>query len=200
MTVTTKDRLLSEGMHLFGEQGYAIVTVAQIESAAGLAPGSGALYKHFPSKQALLEAGIDRQLDRRRAMRDIRAMFAGLGDLRAELTVMGRYLLNVIDAELELLRIGSRVPASLQSKLDNTHAALFDGLYTEFTEWVASWAPGASSQAAHAVSAIGVDSLLGRRTTNGLFKVSGVRVDDEQYVDTWATVLIAHIDSLRNPS
>jgi hypothetical protein len=31
-----------------------------------------------------------------------RALFAGLGDLHAELTVLGRYLLSVIDEEIEL--------------------------------------------------------------------------------------------------
>ena len=88
----TRERLVTEAMRLFGEQGYQATSVAQIEAAAGLAPGSGALYHHFKSKEALLEA-IDRQLDRRRAMRDIRALFAGLRDLRSELTMLGRYLL-----------------------------------------------------------------------------------------------------------
>lgn len=45
-------------MRLFGEQGYHATSVAQIEEAAGLSPGSGSLYKHFRSKQELLEAGM----------------------------------------------------------------------------------------------------------------------------------------------
>jgi len=49
-------------MRLFGERGYAATSVAQIEEAAGLSPGSGSLYKHFRSKQELLEAGLDRLL------------------------------------------------------------------------------------------------------------------------------------------
>ena len=56
---STRDRLLSHGMRLFGEQGYAATSVAQIEQAAGLAPGSGSLYKHFRSKQHLLSEGLD---------------------------------------------------------------------------------------------------------------------------------------------
>src|SRR6478735_12160639 len=94
---TTRDRLVNEAMRLFSSKGYEATSVSQIEAAAGLAAGSGALYHHFKSKEALLDAGIDRQLDRRHAMRDIRALFAGLGDLRAELTVLGRYLLTVVD-------------------------------------------------------------------------------------------------------
>lgn len=72
--------------------------------ATGLAVGSGALYHHFKSKEALLEAAIDRQLDRRRAMRDIRAWFGGLRDLRAELTLLGRYLRTVLDKETRYSR------------------------------------------------------------------------------------------------
>lgn len=57
-----RERILAEGMRLFGEQGYAATSVAQIEEAAGLSPGSGSLYKHFRSKQELLAAGLDRLL------------------------------------------------------------------------------------------------------------------------------------------
>ena len=59
---STRDVLLTEGMRLFGERGYAATSVAQIEQAAGLSPGSGSLYKHFRSKEELLSAGLDRLL------------------------------------------------------------------------------------------------------------------------------------------
>lgn len=54
-------------MRLFGEQGYAATSVAQIEEAAGLAPGSGSLYKHFRSKEELLSAGLEQLLSSRGA-------------------------------------------------------------------------------------------------------------------------------------
>jgi DNA-binding transcriptional regulator YbjK len=53
----TRQRIIDQAMRLFGEQGYAATTIAQIEAAAGLSPGSGSLYRHFPSKQALLAEG-----------------------------------------------------------------------------------------------------------------------------------------------
>ncbi len=52
-------------MRLFGERGYAATSVAQIERAAGLAPGSGSLYKHFKSKEQLLSVGLDQLLSSR---------------------------------------------------------------------------------------------------------------------------------------
>ena len=58
MTVeATRDRVLRVAMELFGERGYAATTISMIESAAGLSPGSGSLYRHFSSKQELLEVG-----------------------------------------------------------------------------------------------------------------------------------------------
>lgn len=49
-------------MELFGRQGFKMTTVAQIESAAGLSAGAGGLYRHFPSKEALLAEGVRHQI------------------------------------------------------------------------------------------------------------------------------------------
>ncbi|MEE6140564.1 helix-turn-helix domain-containing protein [Mycobacterium sp. 050128] len=196
--VPTRDRLVSEGMRLFSEQGYQETSVAQIEAAAGLAPGSGALYNHFKSKEALLEAGIDRQLDRRNALRDIRALFAGLGDLRSELTMLGRYMLAVLDEETQLLQIASRVPSNRsKARLTDAYAALFDGLYAELSNWVQSWVPAVDKQGAATVAAVAVNALLGKRATRTLFGATATDLPDEQYVAEWTALLERRIESLR---
>lgn len=59
---STRQRLLREAMRLFGERGYAATSIAMIEQAAGLSPGSGSLYKHFASKQELLTEGLGQLL------------------------------------------------------------------------------------------------------------------------------------------
>jgi len=48
--------LVEVAARLFAERGFEATSVAEIQAAAGLAPGSGALYKHFASKRALLDA------------------------------------------------------------------------------------------------------------------------------------------------
>ena len=194
----TRERLVTEAMRLFGEQGYSATSVAQIEAAAGLAPGSGALYHHFKSKEALLEAGIDRQLDRRRAMRDIRALFAGLGDLSSELTMLGRYLLAVLDEESQLLRIASRVPSDRSARLTDAYAALFDGLHTELADWVTSWIPTISPQQAATIAAVGVNALHGKRATASVLHTPKADIPDEQYIAEWTAMLARHIESLRH--
>jgi AcrR family transcriptional regulator len=195
--VSTRERLVSEAMRLFSAKGFEATSVSQIEAAAGLAAGSGALYRHFKSKDALLDAGIDRQLDRRRAMRDIRALFAGLGDLHAELTVLGRYLLSVIDEELQLLQIAARTPAGHSARLDTAYAALIDGLNAELADWITAWAPNLAPDQCKVLAALGINGILGARVATSLFHQPEARsIPDDQYISEWTAVLTARIQSL----
>ncbi|MHB8437949.1 MAG: TetR/AcrR family transcriptional regulator [Acidimicrobiales bacterium] len=65
----TRRRIVDSAMQLFARKGYAATTVAEIEGAAGLAAGSGAMYRHFPSKDALVLAAVSEYRDRVRALR-----------------------------------------------------------------------------------------------------------------------------------
>ncbi|PJE18573.1 MAG: TetR family transcriptional regulator [Mycobacterium sp.] len=193
---STRDRLVTEAMRLFSDKGFEATSVSQIEAAAGLAAGSGALYRHFKSKDAVLEAGIDRQLDRRHAMRDIRALFAGLGDLRAELTVLGRYLLNVIDDEIELLQIAARTPAGRSARLDTAYAALIDGLNTELAEWISTWKPQLHQQDRVTLATLGVNGILGTRFTTGLIHWVETNIPDDRYLAEWTAVIATRLENL----
>ncbi len=193
----TRERLVTEAMRLFSAKGFEATSVSQIEAAAGLAPGSGALYRHFKSKDALLDAGIDRQLDRRRAMRDIRALFAGLGDLRAELTVLGRYLLSVVDEEIQLLQIAARTPAGQSARLDTAHAALVEGLNAELADWIAAWAPTLDEEDRAVLAALGVNGILGARLATSFFHQPEARTPDDRYLAEWTALLATRIETLR---
>lgn len=194
--VSTRERLVTEAMRLFSAKGFEATSVSQIEAAAGLAVGSGALYRHFKSKDALLDAGIDRQLDRRRAMRDIRALFAGLGDLHAELTVLGRYLLTLIDEEIQLLQIAARTPAGKSARLDTAYAALVDGLNAELADWITAWAPNLAQPQCKVLAALGINSILGARFATSLFHQPETRIPDDHYLSEWTAILTARIESL----
>lgn len=195
--VSTRERLVTEAMRLFSAKGFEATSVSQIEAAAGLAAGSGALYRHFKSKDALLDAGIDRQLDRRHAMRDIRALFAGLGDLHAELTVLGRYLLSVIDEEIQLLQIAARTPAGHSARLETAYAALIDGLNAELADWIAAWAPALAKDERAVLAALGVNGILGARFATSLFHQPNPRVPDDRYLTEWTALLATRIEALQ---
>jgi len=192
----TRERIVNEAMKLFSTKGFEATSVSQIEAAAGLSAGSGALYRYFKSKDALLDAGIDRQLDRRSAMRDIRTLFAGLGDLRAELTVLGRYLLSVIDDEIQLLQVAARTPAGRSTRLDTAYAALVDSLNAELADWITAWAPTLSTPDAEILSALGINSLLGARFATSLFHQRKSHIADDRYLAEWTTTLANRLETL----
>ncbi|MFN8089109.1 MAG: TetR/AcrR family transcriptional regulator [Mycobacterium sp.] len=199
-TVTpTRERLVTEAMRLFSTYGYQAASISQIESAAGLTAGSGALYHHFKSKEALLEAGINRQLDRRQAMSDIRALFAGLGNLHAELTVLGRYLNTVLTQEFELIQIASRTPVGQSTLLDTAYRALIDGLTAELTDWITAWTPSSSPDQIRVLSALALNSILGLQLARSLDEDRTASLPAD-YLTEWTCVLVTRIQALTNVS
>ncbi|WP_147131030.1 TetR/AcrR family transcriptional regulator [Nocardia ninae] len=65
MADSTRERVMAAALRLFGEQGFARTTVTQIERAAGLSGGSGAMYRHFRSKDELLVEAVRWRLTER---------------------------------------------------------------------------------------------------------------------------------------
>ena len=193
----TRERLVIEAMRLFSQRGFDATSVAQIETAAGLTVGAGALYRHFKSKEELLDAGVDRQLDRRRAMRDIRSMFAGLDDMHTELTLLGRYLLSIIDDEAELIQTAARTAPGRSQRLKDAYSALLDVLNTELAEWITSWAPTMATDHSRDLATLGVNALLGQRFATTLLQDSEGPDRDQQYLSEWTATLSGRIQTLR---
>ena len=52
---------------MFAEEGFSGTTITEVERRAGLSPGSGSFYRHFPSKEELLAAAVEREVVRVRA-------------------------------------------------------------------------------------------------------------------------------------
>lgn len=193
MQTSTKERLVTEAMRLFSEQGYQATSITQIEKAAGLVPGCGALYNHFKTKEAVLAAGIDRQLDRRRAMHDISALFAGEGELRTELTLLGRYLMSVLNQETQFLQVAARTPAAQSERLAQAYAALVDGLYGELADWIRGCAPGLETAEARSIAVLGINALLGKQATHIVFHAPDT--SDDGYLAEWTAMLARRLES-----
>lgn len=81
----TRDRLVEAALGIFAKQGYTGTTVSQLEQAVGLTPGSGALYRHFDSKEALLLTAVRTYRDRMRELCDRARALEPAPDARAEL-------------------------------------------------------------------------------------------------------------------
>jgi AcrR family transcriptional regulator len=60
----TRERLLDAALDLFAEEGFNGTTISEVERRVGLAAGTGSFYRHFSSKQALLRAAVEREIER----------------------------------------------------------------------------------------------------------------------------------------
>jgi len=189
-TTPTRERIVDEAMRLFSQHGYAGTSIARIEEAAGLTPGAGGLYHHFKSKEAVLAAGIERQLERLGALRKIRQVLGSLGDLRAELTLTARYFLAEIDNESELLRILASDVRNRPQVLTAAAEELVDSTLADFARWIAEEAERAvTAEEARAIAVLGLGSLLSSRLLRDVLGVP-VQVDDETLVDAWVQMMV----------
>jgi AcrR family transcriptional regulator len=185
----TRERIIDEAMRLFSDHGYAATSVAKIEAAAGLKPGAGGLYHHFDSKEAVLAAGIERQLSRLDALRAIRRVLTPLGDVKAELTLIARYILTELESESELLRILAAETRNRPQLLTNAVDQLVNSTFDGFASWIGerSERPVSDDEAA-ALATLGLGALLSAHMLEDLFGLSG-RVDDELLIPTWVELM-----------
>jgi AcrR family transcriptional regulator len=190
MSTTTRERIVDEAMHLFSEHGYAGTSIAKIEAAAGLTPGAGGIYHHFASKEAVLAAGIERQLSRLGALREIRHVLGSLGDLKAELTLTARYVLAELDSESELLRILASDARSRPQLLRTAVEQLVNSTYSGFATWIGERAEReVPAEEASAIAAFGLGSLLSTRLLRDVLGIPA-QIDDETLVDTWVGLMM----------
>ena len=101
----TRARVLEVARELFGRQGYKATTITQIEQAAGLSPGSGGLYRHFPSKKALLEASLKQQVESGPDLSAFMTAPSDPVDVRSQLLAIARAGLRRLEHESDLNRL-----------------------------------------------------------------------------------------------
>ncbi len=179
----TPERIVDAGLRLFAERGYQGTTVGEIEQAAGLTPRAGALYKHFPSKEAVLEAAFERHISELEGLHSAIELMP-LGDLRAELTLLIRWGLQMLERQSDLRRVvileGDRFP-----KLKRRYREkIVDRAYEEVIAFVANAIKEQELPEvdAEAVSVVVVGALLGYRIEQDVFGRVPAGVDQDRFV------------------
>lgn len=182
-------------MRLFADQGYEATSVGAIERAAGLAPRSGALYQHFASKEALLEATIERELAAVDELPSVIEMLP-LGDLRSELMLLGRWNLQSLARRDQLTRFvrrdGHRLPERLRARL---YERLVAAPYALVTAWLRGRLEGASAGASVDVDALALvltESLSAHRGIKTAFGAVPDDVDDDRVLAVWVELCMAY--------
>jgi AcrR family transcriptional regulator len=113
----TRERLLEAAVTTFAQQGYHGTTVSELERAVGLTPGSGALYRHFDSKEALLLAAVHAYGDRMAELCDKTRALGRAPDAMAELCRVLDTLAIFLTEERPMVEVAgvSDLPASVRS-------------------------------------------------------------------------------------
>lgn len=131
----TRERILTEAIRLFSTRGYDATSVMDIQAACGLASGSGALYKHFPSKKALLEQAVRRNLETM-AQRRAHATADLPDDPREALRLLGNVVWTVMDSERDLIRIMIREFAGFPELFEQMWQGVLAHVYRQCTDWI----------------------------------------------------------------
>jgi AcrR family transcriptional regulator len=186
MLASGRDRLLAEALKLFADRGYAATSVADIQRASGLAPGSGALYKHFGSKRELLEAAVAYRIDSIVAARE--QFDAGVpGSVEQSVRTAGELIWNNLRQSEDLLKVMLREPDALGDLDEKTWQVITDNAYQRFAdELVASNRAGRTSiPDPEATAAVIIGSLSYAATLQALTGRSPGNVDDDRYFEAW---------------
>jgi AcrR family transcriptional regulator len=181
----TRERLLDAGVRLFAERGFRQTTVGEIEAAAGLRPRRGAMYRHFPNKEALLEAALEHHLATVSAP-DADAGAAPPTDLRGEAFALGARLLAELDREEQIVRIlehdGDRLPVLR----DAFRERIVDAGYRLTAQVVAQWIGGTADDAdVRSASVVVLGALVNYRRSAWTFGAAPFAVDQQAFLKAW---------------
>ncbi|MWA03837.1 TetR/AcrR family transcriptional regulator [Actinomadura sp. LD22] len=142
----------------------------------------------------MLKAGIERHIGRIAALRDIRHVFAGVGDPRTELTLTARYALTELDNEAELLRIVASEARARPELVEDAVQQIISTTYGGFAGWLRDRA-GVPPEQADAIAAVGLGALLSSRLLRALLGTDPIGVDDDALVTTWVAMILSRIPS-----
>lgn len=197
---TTKERLLEAGLQLFSKRGFRRTTVGDIEQLAGLAPRRGALYKHFGSKQELLAAAVERHLHEVETIRTFVDLMP-LGDLRAELTLLARWILADLDRHRELFLVFEKEGDELTDLRDRYYNEVGELGYQVGAEFLRrALDPARSHVDPEALATVTMNALVNQRRCEWTFGRKPLGLDDVRLVEAVVEVVMRSTGDDWNPS
>jgi AcrR family transcriptional regulator len=191
----TRDQIVREATRLFAQQGIKATTVAQIEAAVGLRPGSGGVHRYFATKDDLVRAVLDAQVDWAREVVDAAAVPWPVPppDQVAEyLAAFGRYALERIDDNREigliLLRDAHMLPPDV---LDEHRRRNFEISYATAAAALRELLPRAAADERldpDALAFLLMAPLIYFRVIDWATGAHVLGLDDDRLVATWSAV------------
>ena len=189
----TRGRLVAAAVELFSSKGYEATSVADIQVACGLTPGSGALYKHFPSKRALLEEVLrQHRLDIAATRASIvSTLTSGLDpdatNLEAMLRLAAQLVWQSMDTNRAAIRVTIRDLEPYPDLLDELWDTVFEDVYRQATALIEQELASGHIDVAdpEATAAVLLSSLTYFPTLRGLIGRTPGDVGPERYLEAW---------------
>lgn len=178
-------------MELFAARGYTSTSVADIQQAAGMTPGSGALYKHFPSKQALLEAGVERFIAQGAAA-STELPAVSEPNLEDVLRQLGARALHALKRDRATMRVVWRdLPAFPELSRRFRDARLQFG-FAQLAGWLAGLDETGRTDVEdpEATAAVLLGALAFHRVMETMLGEPPGRVSDDRFLDAWVRMAI----------
>ena len=190
---STRQRLIDATLRLVAERGFDGVGVGDIEAGAGLAPRSGALYKYFDSKLAVLEAGLEQHLA---AIDDVESDIAEVPRTfgASEAEALAQWLLAELDRERMITHVVEREGARLPALRDRMRHQVSDRGYRLAASAIAARQDGSDADA-EALAVLLVGALINVRRSTWTFGAAPLGLDDERIVATFVAAATALLDS-----
>jgi AcrR family transcriptional regulator len=188
MAGSTRERLIAAALSLFAERGLDGTTVGDIEGRAGLTRRGGGFYRHFDSKEAVLTAAVESHVAQAQRARDALDLLP-LGELRSELVMLCRWLLDSIDQQRDLLDVIEREGARFPALRDLCRRELIDAAHRGAVQFTTGWAEVTGHPAAdpEASAVIMIGAALSYRRLQWTYGTAPLGVDDQRFVETWVS-------------
>jgi AcrR family transcriptional regulator len=192
----TRKRILDAALAMFAEKGYEGTSIAELERASGLSPGSGALYRHFSSKRELLDEALRERMGAIEQMRSQLAL-GPLGDLRSELTLLARWGLAELDRERLLVAIVMREGPRLPEVVAGFRAAVVDPAHAIARESLERYASERGLRLAdpEALAVALTASMVGFALQGQMLGRDFTAIDDEGFIAAWVETAAALIEN-----
>ena len=187
MAGTTRERILDVAWDLFVKHGFAGTTVTQIEAAASLSPGSGSFYRHFRSKDDVLEAVVEREVERIAAVREIGPELDETdGDVRIALALEFQRRLGNLRRIHPLMLLVGREREHLGKAGKSLQQLLVDQNVAVRSQRIAAWMDAGAIPAGEpeAVAATVMCALVGYHLSLEFFGRPPTGVTEETFVTT----------------
>lgn len=169
-----RHRVLNAAVACFAAKGYAATTIADIEDAAGLSVGAGGTYRHFKSKQAILEAVIDAVVD---------VPDEEIAPPSPDIEAVAHEMLDYMRADL--LRIYLRDLDEFPEQRKRINDRTINGSYRVVAERIAEQNADIDAEAAAAVI---LGSLINFRVNEALVGDDANGVSRDRFITTWAAM------------